>query len=313
MMNRAMKALAWGTTGILFVMLLMGALVTNTGSGNGCGASWPLCKGTFMPDWDYKAIIEFSHRAVSGIGGFMTLLLAGWTWFGLRSRPLVGRLAAGALGVVIFQGMLGAAAVLWPQPKTVLALHFGISLLCFALVLLVTALLMQPDREKVPPRAPDPRFRRWVWTVAIFAYGVVYLGAYVRHMKASPACLGWPLCNGQLVPALYGPVGINFAHRVAAALLALMVVRLAVLARTLAAGRTDLRRAADLALLLVAAQVASGAVIALGQINLLTQMVHTAIISLFWGTLSYLALAVLPVHAPGFRAQNQLTTPTAGD
>jgi cytochrome c oxidase assembly protein subunit 15 len=312
-MNRALKALSWGTTAVLFLMLLMGALVTNTGSGAGCGASWPLCKGTFMPDWDYAAIIEFGHRAVSGIGGMMTMALAGWTWFGLKRRPLIGRLAVGALVMVIIQGMLGAAAVLWPQPKAVLALHFGISLICFSLVLLVTSLLMQPDRESAPLQAPDPQFRRWVWTVAIFAYAVVYLGAFVRHLKATPACLGWPLCNGQLIPPLYGPVGANFAHRLAAGVLGIMVLRMAVMAYRMAADRADLRRAAVLAALLVLAQVASGAVIATGHINLLTQMVHTALISLFWGALSYLALQVLPVRPEAVRLPKGVATPTAGD
>ena len=29
----------------MFLVLLMGATVTSTGSGEGCGRSWPLCNG----------------------------------------------------------------------------------------------------------------------------------------------------------------------------------------------------------------------------------------------------------------------------
>jgi len=142
----------------------------------------------------------------------------------------------------------------------------------------------------------NPVFRRWVWTVAIYAYGVVYLGAYVRHVKASAACVGWPLCNGELVPPLYGLTAVNFIHRLAAGMLALMVLRLAFMA-TQQVGRPDLKRAAWLAVGLILAQVAGGALFGLGYINLATQQLHTALITLFWGALSYLSLQVLPARS----------------
>lgn len=289
-MNRALKLLAALSTLLMFIVLQMGALVTNTGSADGCGAHWPLCKGTFMPDWDYEAIIEFSHRAVSGLGGLLVLILAVWVWFALPQRKVVRWLAVGSLFTVVLQGALGAMAVIWPQPKAVLALHFGISLLCFSGVLLVTSLV---SREDGPGQPVPPTLARWAWTVAVFGYGVVYLGALVRHTKASMACLGWPLCNGQVIPPLYGLTGVAFIHRVAAALLTVMVIRTALMVRRLAPDRADLRRAADLSVLFILLQVAEGALMPLGYYNLLTQMVHTGIITLLWGALSYLCLHVL--------------------
>lgn len=289
----------------MYLVLQMGALVTNTGSADGCGASWPLCKGTWMPDWDYEAIIEFSHRAVSGLAGLATLVLAVWVWRASRSPLLRGLSAAGA-GLVSFQGALGAMAVIWPQPKAVLALHFGISLLCFSAVLLVAVLLSrQPEAERWPAAPVAPLVRRWVWQMALFVYAVVYLGAYVRHLRAGLACLGWPLCNGQLVPSLNGLTGVNFAHRVGAALVVVMALRLTLLAQRYLRDRPDLQQAAGLALMLVLMQAASGAVIALGYFNVITQMGHTLIIALFWGTLSYLCLEVTPGYTYGRRTVGQ--------
>lgn len=293
-MNRALKWLGATTSFLMFIMVLMGALVTNTDSGKGCGASWPLCKGTFMPDWDYKAIIEFSHRAVSGLGGFLTLVLAVAVWVAYRNRPVLRWLGMTGLFMVCLQGALGAMAALWPQPKAVLALHMGFSLICFSSALLVTALISQNDRP-APAALVAPLFRRWVWTVAIYAYVVIYLGAYVRHMKATPACLGWPLCNGNVIPPLYGLTGINFIHRLAAGMLALMVIRLAFLARRWAPDRKDLRITASLAAVLVTAQVGAGAFFGLGYINLATQELHTGLITLLWGALSLLCLQVVPL------------------
>lgn len=279
------------TTGVMFLVVLMGAWVTTTASGDGCGAHWPLCKGTFMPDWDYPAIVEFSHRAVAGLAGLMSVTLLLWIIIALPGQTLLRRLAAGTFFFVSVQGALGAAAVLWPQPKLVLALHFGISLMCFALALLVTVELY---RDPAQPKADaPPAFRSLVWGAAIYAYLVIYLGAYVRHLGAAMACTGWPLCNGQLWPSLYGPVGANFAHRLGAALAVVVVLRLWWLTRG-TAGRSDLRRGANLALVLILAQVVSGALFPLGFYNLLTQMLHTGLIAAFWGVLSYLCFQVLP-------------------
>ncbi|MDQ2683679.1 MAG: heme A synthase, partial [Chloroflexota bacterium] len=48
-MVRRLRILAIiGTVGMCLV-LLMGATVTDTGSGEGCGRSWPLCHGNFLP------------------------------------------------------------------------------------------------------------------------------------------------------------------------------------------------------------------------------------------------------------------------
>jgi cytochrome c oxidase assembly protein subunit 15 len=296
MQSIGLKTLSIVTTVVMYIVLQMGALVTNTGSADGCGSSWPLCHGTFMPDWDYEAIIEFSHRAVSGLAGLLTLVLAIWVWRAFPKRPLFRWLAIGGLALVTFQGLLGAAAVIWPQPKAVLALHFGISLLCFSAVLLVTALLVRSeDRWAAPP--VNPHFTRWVWTLTLVTYLITYLGAYVRHMGASLACFGWPLCNGELIPTLYGPTGANFAHRVGAALVIIMTLRLVILARRHAADRPDLVKAANLAMLLVLVQAAGGAVMAVGYFNLLTQMLHSATIALYWGALSHLLLAATPLSA----------------
>jgi len=78
------KTLKWlsvvATLGMIFV-LIGGALVTKTGSGMGCGASFPLCKGQLFPsEIDPELIIELSHRLVTGIVGIAVILLAVLAW-----------------------------------------------------------------------------------------------------------------------------------------------------------------------------------------------------------------------------------------
>src|SRR5579871_6831677 len=51
----------------MFVVLVMGTLVTNSGSARGCGGSWPLCNGQFIPQFAVSTLIEFSHRTVTAV------------------------------------------------------------------------------------------------------------------------------------------------------------------------------------------------------------------------------------------------------
>ena len=60
-MQRFIKWLAVITSLDLLIVLLGGALVTKTGSGQGCGKSWPLCNGEFVPsNLSMETIIELS-------------------------------------------------------------------------------------------------------------------------------------------------------------------------------------------------------------------------------------------------------------
>src|SRR5690625_5068666 len=68
------------TIGMIFI-LIGGALVTKTDSGDGCGDSWPLCHGQLLPsEISPELIIELSHRLVSGIVGIAVLLLSFLAW-----------------------------------------------------------------------------------------------------------------------------------------------------------------------------------------------------------------------------------------
>ena len=56
--------------------IIAGAIVRATGSGDGCGASWPTCNGEIIPELDTPSeLIEFSHRAVSGVLLIITLII----------------------------------------------------------------------------------------------------------------------------------------------------------------------------------------------------------------------------------------------
>ena len=204
----------------MFLVLVMGATVTNTGSEHGCGRSWPLCHGQFIPQMALSTMIEFSHRAVVGVESVLVLAAAAGVLVFYRSYREMRLLAPLMVLFLFLQAGLGAWAVMQPQSSAALALHFGVSLIAFASVLLTAIVLFEMDGPAAFRNRPIPRgFRISVWAVTIYSYFVVYLGAYVRHTNADDACTGWPTCNGAIVPAFHSKVAANFIHRGAAGIL----------------------------------------------------------------------------------------------
>ena len=144
-MERATKGLAVAATIGMFIVLLMGATVTNTGSSQGCGTSWPLCHGEFIPEYAFETMVEFSHRLVTGIEGLLILGLA-VTAFPLRRRyPELKALLPLMIFTLILQSGMGAWAVMSPQSPPVMALHFGISLVCLASVFLTARVIFEGE------------------------------------------------------------------------------------------------------------------------------------------------------------------------
>lgn len=307
-MGKRMYGLALASAIGMGLILLMGALVTKTGSGDGCGTDWPLCNGKFVPAYTIESVIEYSHRFVTGVVGLFVLGAAIGAYMVLRHSKEALLFAFGTLFFTVLQAILGALAVVYPQSDAVMALHFGFSLVAFSTALLLTVGLKtgayvprsaktgrsgSDSRVKsVPAPIIAPQMRKWIWGATIYSYIVVYVGAFVRHTESSGGCLGWPLCNGQVVPELSGAVGIAFAHRVAAALLLVVIAIIAYKATR--PGSTELLRPAAIwALLLTVMQVFSGATVVWTLATdwyLLTALIHVVLVSGMFGVLCYMSV-----------------------
>src|SRR5690606_11080201 len=77
---RVTRRLAIATAIGVLIVLLMGARVTSTGSGAGCGSDWPLCHGNCLPQDTYESITEYSHRLVTGIEGLLVMAASIAAW-----------------------------------------------------------------------------------------------------------------------------------------------------------------------------------------------------------------------------------------
>jgi cytochrome c oxidase assembly protein subunit 15 len=275
----------------MFVVLVMGATVTNTGSAEGCGRSWPLCNGQFIPEFAIATLIEFSHRAVTGIEGFLVLGTAIGAWAFWRGHREVQVLVPVMLVTLVAQAGMGAWAVMYPQTPAVLATHFGISLLCLASTALLAAFLWQADSLAAWRAHPvDPGYRRAVWLLTLFQLVEVYVGAFVRHTNAQLACIDWPLCNGQLVPNLASPEGVVFVHRLLALVSVVAIGWLAWRSAPARRDRPDLYWGATAALAAVLLQSFVGALVVWTRMDLFSALAHAAGAGLLFTALTYLCM-----------------------
>ena len=110
-----MKVESYAKAGLLLSIasILAGAFVRATGSGDGCGATWPTCKGKIIPALsDTSELIEFSHRSVSGVLLVVTLIIFVKTRK-LQKDSLVRTVTNYLTFFVIFEALIGAVIVIF--------------------------------------------------------------------------------------------------------------------------------------------------------------------------------------------------------
>jgi cytochrome c oxidase assembly protein subunit 15 len=170
---------AWLTLAFNVVVILLGALVRATGSGAGCGRSWPTCQGELMPELSGATAIEYTHRAASGIALVLVAVLVAWTF---RTVPKGEPARTGAvlsLAAIVGEALIGAMIVLaeWVAEDASTArvvavpLHLVNTLFLLA-ALTLTAFWLAGGRRLSPRSHPE----MWRW-VLVGAVAIVLLAA----------------------------------------------------------------------------------------------------------------------------------------
>jgi heme A synthase len=148
-------------------VVLWGAYVRATLSGDGCGDHWPLCNGGAIPtDPSIKTIVELTHRVTSGLCWLWTLVMwvvalrgftrghatrsaAGWSLFFMTTEALVGA------GLVLFR-------MVADNPSTARAAWMSAHLInTFLLLAALTWMASSAWRER-GVRFPRDRRSRWL-------------------------------------------------------------------------------------------------------------------------------------------------------
>ncbi|RUL55938.1 MULTISPECIES: heme A synthase [Lysinibacillus] len=291
-----LKLVALATTlGMLFI-LLGGALVTKTDSGMGCGRNWPDCNGSLIPkEITTEVLIEFSHRFVTGSVSILVLILVIWTWRTLGHMREVKFLGFLAIFFLVAQALIGAAQVLWGQGDFILALHFGISLISFASVLLLAMIVFEVDNKFDADRVFIDKKLAWhTIGVTLYSYIVVYTGALVRHTQSSLVCTDWPLCSNTEPFALPANMyeWVQMGHRFAVLLIVVWIIYIMMHAIKHYKNQRVIYWGWIISLVIVILQSLTGMLSIFTQLNLIVSLFHSLFITLLFGLFCYMIMLI---------------------
>ena len=286
-MTRRFTRLAWTAAIFTYLLILLGAIVRITGSGLGCGEHWPLCNGKLLPPLDLPTMIEYGHRLAAAAVSGLVAALAAYAWWlrqgaGSRERVSPDRTAYVALGLLVVQILLGAVTVKLSLPPWTVILHLGTAMLLLATLIVAAKLTpgASPGNTE-PPITAGSRPGSVGIGALVLGFVTVLLGALTANLGAASACLGFPLCNGQILPAGNYLQHVHWFHRLLAYTLFGYVVWWALRTRT---------RGAWCVVALVTLQVAVAAAMVLSGLPQPLQATHVAVGAVVWAGL---VLAVL--------------------
>jgi cytochrome c oxidase assembly protein subunit 15 len=208
-------------TACTVLLIAAGGLVTSTDSGLSV-PDWPTTYGWNMFTFPLSRMVggiryEHSHRLIASTVGFMTIIVAVWTWW-VEPRRWVRRLGFAALGAVILQGVLGGITVLFFLPPAISIGHAALAQLFFCITLTL-ALVTSPGWKAAAAPVDDPMLRRVAALTTVLVYTQILVGATMRHTDAGLAIPDFPLAFGHVIPPVWNAkIAIHFAHRVGALL-----------------------------------------------------------------------------------------------
>ena len=131
----ALQYLALATLIVLYSLMFIGGYVSAAGLGLTC-PDWPLCPGGILPSEEY--LIEWTHRLVAATTGAFVIATMVASLINKNSDLKIKITSSLATILVITQIVLGAMVIDLQLHAVLVAIHLGIGILLFSMVLLTT-------------------------------------------------------------------------------------------------------------------------------------------------------------------------------
>jgi heme o synthase len=298
--TRLLRRLAWTGSALGLGLIVLGGVVRITGSGMGCGDHWPRCDGEWFPPLDLPTLIEIGHRWAAALVSLLVLAVALVGWRRHRSEPALRNPALLAAGLLVAQVLLGAVTVKLALPPWVIITHLANAMLLLATLMVVALRAGAPEGHAMPRLEARHGAHGLVVATAALGFVVILFGAQVANFHAGLLCLGFPLCDGGVLPPASSLATLHWTHRVLAfAFLGLTLVLVSRVSRRTDAAGQPLRRAAALVLAATVAQIAVAAAMVLHLLPPALRALHLLV-----GTLVWAALVLLVFHSNRTPAAN---------
>ncbi|MGK7956080.1 MAG: heme A synthase [Crocosphaera sp.] len=182
-----MRLLVWKIAIATLLLMAVGSATRVMNAGLAC-PDWPLCYGQLVPtqQMNLQVFLEWFHRLDASLIGLSTLALVGLSWWFRKELPKwLPWACLGALGLIVFQGILGGLTVTQMLRFDIVTAHLGTALLFFA-SLVIIALCLTPYQGTTTAGK-----LRWAsLTAAVLVYIQCLLGALVGSRWALHQCFG---------------------------------------------------------------------------------------------------------------------------
>jgi cytochrome c oxidase assembly protein subunit 15 len=288
---KTVRRLAYVALLIGFAQVVFGAIVRITGSGLGCGDSWPDCYGSFTPNHGAPTLlVEISHRYGAAALSIAIVLLAAMAW-SKRAEPGVGgrggalRPALLAVLLVVVAALFGAVTVKMALNPFVVVTHLAIAMSLLA-VLVVGAVRAGGFGGAAIPARYARTFRSGRAAAGLTFLALVFGALTANTPSAAVACQGFPWCRS--VVAGGAPLYIQITHRVIALLLLGHLIGLVIGVRKRGEARS-VRSAAGMSLGLVILQILIAAAMVELHLPPGLRSLHQAVGTALWITVVVLA------------------------
>jgi heme a synthase len=288
------KRIVDGTIVVNLIVILLGAAVRATGSGAGCGRSWPTCQGEILPALEGATAIEFSHRAASAVA----LLAVAWmvvaVFRGSQRRDLVRKGAVAVAISIVIEALIGMVIVLaeWVADDASVARAVSVPIHLVSTFVLLAGLVM--TRFWLTTKVSSHRFdRENALSIGLISFGLLAVAA-----TGAVTALADTLFPKEFDLATTVTAGEHFLTRLRV-VHPVVAVTVGLVAAWYAARRLDGpgRRPAALIIGAVLIQVALGA----ANVALLTPLplalVHLLVADVLWMAWVWLALESTAVRA----------------
>jgi heme o synthase len=266
------------------LLVTVGVVVRATGSGMGC-PDWPLCHGQILPPLgDYQAWLEWVHRTVAAVIGFLVIGLAFVAVRDHHDRATLLWPSIAAVGLVGFQAWLGKETVRLNNSGESVTAHLAAAMTLVGLLVFILARSFYPAR--IGGRGSSQRFTLLAAFAAATVFALLLFGSHVTATSQWYVFSDWPLMNGSLFPPLTDADSAHVLHRWVAIVVGLIVVVVAAVAWRTQRERPAVLRLALTAGLLFPIQAIVGGLQILTGLSGWTQTLHLALGALIWAAMA---------------------------
>ncbi|MFW6358702.1 MAG: COX15/CtaA family protein [Chroococcales cyanobacterium] len=185
--EKLVQGLVWKLAIATLLLMAVGSATRVMNAGLAC-PDWPLCYGQLVPQqqMNLQVFLEWFHRLDAALIGFSAIALVGLSWWYRQQLPKwLPWASLFALGLIVFQGVLGGLTVIQLLRFDIVTAHLGTAMLFLATLIVIGTSLMHYQGTATVGKLP------WLGlTATSLIYLQSLLGGLVASRWALHQCLG---------------------------------------------------------------------------------------------------------------------------